>query len=443
MLVHVAGRAALDSALSIAKQQGLGPAVVYLRRKYRFYKSSSIRFGILLYEYLMQLELEGTSSSCEQGAFILHFCCWGKDYTEKTINYLLPSLNSENNLRVIAGSHKIIMLIHCDQAAANELKNADVLNRLLTIVDMRICILPQPLLDAYKSNHNATNIVFFKRINAINYNNKYLLLGGLQTQALKMALQNRAYISFMMPDFVLSDSFFQKAFAQIKDKTLIATTAFRSDYQAIKGKVAPFYDEFSASLSLPAQILTELQIEHMHSAAKRRVVSEQTDNFSSSAQLIFEDINGFLIRAFHYHPILIDCKKITHDIVVDYLPIDCLLLNEIITGNLPYAQQIGICDNSTTMSVMELSDINIENDFRTSKKKSTYLELVNTVSQMVINSPQVYNTPLNQYLASFRFRMVSNKINKKEVAIDDISFFLELERVINYFSEVKNSDNLA
>lgn len=426
-LVYISGRTALDNAPSIAINKGLLAAFAYLRKKYRFYRPAAARFWIFLYEYLIQLESNHSLNDLKPGAFIVHFCCWGKDYTAKAKNYLIASLNTEGNLQSIVKSREVVVLIHCDQAAKNELAGSHVVKIMQETMRVVFFVLPQPLLDACHASCHYPNVSYFKRVNRIHYNNKYFLLGGMQTHAFKVALQNKAYISFMMPDFLLSDSFFQYAFSKIENKTLVVTTAFRTNYATVKKAIDSMYGELDrSSLSIAAPLLTQLQIEHMHVAAKRRIVSESTENFAPTPQLIFEAPNGFVVRTFHYHPILIDCKQIDHEIRLDYMAIDYLLLNQMLKNDLPYEDQLWVCDDSSQMAVMELSAEDVENHFDV-KQTMAYHELIDQIFRMIENSPSVYDTPLNYYFSSIRHRIVSDKFYRmKKEHLDDISFFSKL-----------------
>lgn len=430
-LVYITGRTALDNAPSIAINEGLPSALIYLHRTYRFYKPAAARFWIFLYQYLIQLDSDNSLKNLKPGSFIVHFCCWGKNYSNKAIHYLLPSLNTPGNLQHIVKSREVLILIHCDKAGKKLLSKSPVVKNLQKEMRVVFLVLPQPLLNACNASCNYPNISYFKKINKIHSNNKYFLLGGIQTQAFKTALQNQAHISFMMPDFLLSDSFLQHAFSKIENRTMVATTTFRTNFSNVKKRIEALYHKPSTTLSISARTLTQLQIEHIHDAAKRRVVSESTTNFVPTPQLIFEDPHGFVIRAFHYHPILINCSKIDKNIRFDYMAIDYLVLNQILKHDLSFEQQLWVCDNASEMAVMELSEEDVESYFNVNPSLN-YFELLNQISSMITREPNVYNTPLNRYFVSIRHQITSEKIylGAKEY-INDILFFQALDNPNN------------
>jgi len=444
-LLFISGRAVIHAGLDIAKHQGLASAITYLQKKTMLYRPRSVRFVIALYTYLMTISDQPTLKKAQ---FIVHVCCWGNDYTEKAIRYLFPSLNAPHNLPFIAQTHTVELVIHCDEWCKQHLMRSSVINELQCFMQITYLVLPASLVKAYQLSTRDFKIPLLKRMNTISHNNKYLMLGALQSHALKLALQYRAYVSFMMPDFVVSDTFFKDVLDKIKDKKLVATTAFRTDYHAIKSRLdTQLAIDGVNSLSISPDALTALQIDHMHAAAKRRVVSTVNPCFVPSAQLIFEQQDGFIIRSFHYHPILLDCSKLTDPIKVDYLPVDFSMMNQFVTQQIPYDQQIWVCHDSSSMAMMELSELTVDGPLHDVHHASSYVELGQQIRNMLIKAPEVYRTPLNHYFATIRHRVIPAQRRQNRVIrggepltftqgqvgqlIDDELFFKEMNLLGN------------
>lgn len=210
---------------------------------------------------------------------------------------------------------------------------------------------------------------------------------------------------------------------KVEDKIIVGTTAFRTNYEQVKPAIEVYKSE--TDLSIPSLSLTELQIQNIHEAAKRRIVSEFTQNFAPTPQLIFEHKYGFVVRAFHYHPVLLRCDKIEHKIQLDYMPIDYLLLNQILKDDVPYENQISICDNAADMAMMELSNKDVEKNFDF-KSELNEQELLVSVQRMMKSAPNVFSTPLNQYLSSIRHFICSENLHFDAISIEDQDFFLKL-----------------
>lgn len=400
--------------------------IAKLKKQYRFYKPTLVSFLINFYEYLLKLESD-LPIYTESEFLIIHCCCWSKSYAEKMKSYFLTSLLSPNNLPTIGKKLKTMILIHCDQLTKDEILNSPVGEELKKHAILNFITVPDTVLSTYQAKLNYLERRLSKKSNFID-TFKYILLGGLQTHAFKIALKNKAYISFMMPDVILSDSFFSEMFSAIGNKKVVVSTTFRTNYQNICEKTKKFYaNPAETVLSIPACTLTELQIENIHQAAKRRVVSESTYNFSPCAQLIFEALNGFVIRTFHYHPILINCAQLDTDIKMDYFPIDNSVLNQMVSEHFPFDQQLSVCNDSTRIAWIELSDENIEENFATSQP-APYAELVKKIKDMIFKHPSLFDTPLNRYFFSIRNEVYSNKIPSKKVYIDDLQFASDLRK---------------
>ena len=328
--------------------------------------------------------------------------------------------------------HKTTLLIHCDVETKNELVASAVIENIKKIANIKFLVIPEKLLKAYNASFRYPNFSFFKKLIAGNANLKYVFLGGLQTQALEIALKNKCYISFLMPDFILSDDFLTKTFLNIQGKKTVLATGFRTDYQKVMASLDRFFsDKEKTKLSLPAKTLTEFKAKYIHAAARRRVVASSTINYDPCAQLLFETPNGFIVRTFHLHPVLLDCKHYNHQITKDYYPIDNTVLDQILTRDAPYQQQAYICDNASEIAFMELSDTTMYAAPTNKSIKLNYQELVNRISMMISSAPGIYSSPLNRYFHSVKIKFESPEICKTGDFIVDDTFFSDLEKCLN------------
>lgn len=424
ILIIVSGRSSLNKALKIGSEQGLDNVVSYLET--RFYKTRTTHFAISLYRYLAKIEHHPLTKTPNKDNLIIHFCCWGASYTQKAMHYLLPSLNAEGNVPYLSKHYHIVLFIHCDQKAKIELESSPVLQSMSRHATIQFYILPNQLIRHYERSINVPRVYGFKRWAQINQSNKYLFLGGLQEDVLNYAIKKHAYVSFMMPDFLLSNAFFKSAFHQIEGKKFVATTAFRSDYALAKSNIASYTTKLSANaLSIPSDELVALQLKSMHPEAKNRIVSHTNVGFLPSAQLIFEDRYGFIIRAFHYHPVLLNCKLIQKKIRWTFMPIDLCFLNSVVDSNDAYEKQCWVCDDASVMSLMELSDIAIEKPI-ISKKQHGLDAILHDILKMIANDPSVYTHPLNDYFVSIRHKLFSTTPVHDNPGVDDVAFFNHL-----------------
>ncbi len=413
--------------LSILKSGDPEKTISFLK-KYRFLIYPSVRFLKNLYQYAhlvenKNLKLWAPEKTGEK--VILHFCCWSASYANKVKNYLLPSLLSENNLPSISKKYNVVLLIHCDRITKNMIIQSGIYDQLIKYTAIEFCVFPFILMRRYRSCiKRKTNGVIFPTV-------RYLLLGVCQTHAFKVALANHAYISFLMPDLVLSESFMSFAFEKIADKKVILTTTYRTNHDGVSADLKQYHadDGGGQRLTISANKLVELQIKHIHPDEQKRIVSTVTQNFTPMARLLFRNKRGFIFRCFHYHPVIINCKDISRPIKLDYLPIDNTALNCILDGDVPYHDQTWVCDDACQMSIMELSDESPEAAIIINTKTLSYQELVSQVRDLIVREPKLYDSPFNQFLISHRHRFIIDSPEIKENVgdvIDDAVFFSEI-----------------
>ncbi|MBW5802267.1 hypothetical protein FIV31_00180 [Coxiella endosymbiont of Ornithodoros amblus] len=431
---YLLGIYALDKVPQIVKENSLASGISFLKSKYKFFRPSIVKFFIKLYRYLLITDKNLLTLKINN-AYIIHFCCWGKAYAEKVKTYLIPSLLAEGNLPSISKKYKTIVLVHCDIDTKNNLSLSPIIKYVKNYANIEFIILPRSLIKAYKSNFKYFPFLYSKKITGIVSNIKYILLGALQTQALEIAVKNKSYISFMMPDFVLSDRFLTNTFFLIEGKKVAIISTSRTDYQKIAQQLEKFFKgKERIQLTVPASVLTMLQVTNLHPAAKKIIVSENNTNFSSRAQLLFETPNGFVLRAYHYHPILLDCHHYNYKFQKDYYPIDNSILNQLLSINIPFDQQIASCNNESDIHCLELSDEHIDEHISTKQKKLNYNEFLYEICDMISKNPSTYDTPLNRYFISIKNRFESPSVLKEGDFVDDDRFFSDLKEMLKTYN---------
>ncbi len=358
--------------------------------------------------------------------FVIHFCCWGKAYTDKIQRYLYPSMLTLGNLPEVSNKHNVFILIHCSEATKNTLVNAPITQKIMAYAKIKYMVIPEALTKFFQTQH---------RLSILNYlhQSKYSLLGILQTQALNIAVCRQAYISFLMPDFILSDSFFTNIFKSIKHKKIVLATAFRSNYHSISDALKPCFNTDKTRLYVSAQKARALQVEHIHDAAKRRIVAPSTPYFNPTPQLLFETASGFIVRSAHYHPILIHAQNIRHGFQADGSPIDYTLLNHILSQHVSLTEQIAVCDEGTNIAFIEMSDHNTEplllhKRLKFYTKFQKYSQLIKRVAKIIASNPHVMDTPLCRHLFSIENKFESSQHQKIGDCMDSNIFFSDLYR---------------
>ncbi len=422
---YLQGAQGLEKAHTLMQHQDLSACIDFLKRKYKFYKPPSIKFILSACQYYQALEKKQSlpTEATNKRPHIIHFCVWGESYISKFIHYVLPSLLATKNLPTISQQVAVTLLIHCDYTSKQKIEQSAVIQKINNYARLQYKCMPTRLISHY---HHSLKTKIVKP-HHLAHHLKYMLLGILQTDALATALQAKAYISFLMPDIILSESFFSDSFAKIADKKSVLTLSNCINFQTVSKHLDQYYDDSKQlTLSIPNAILAGLQVDHLHPTEYRLIVSEQTEHFLTSARLLFKSKDGLVIRSFHYHPVLLDCGKINRSIQFDFKPIDNTSLFDLLDENIPYAQQIWVCENTAHLAMMALADEDMPPAPLYGKKHYTYLELVDLVKHMLKSNTSMYDNPLNQYLVSLRHQYFSITPTTQHLTIDDQTFIEDL-----------------
>ncbi|PHQ81667.1 MAG: hypothetical protein COB66_01515 [Coxiella sp. (in: Bacteria)] len=414
-----------------------------LNKRYRIYMPRSIKYFIALYDYFATIKSSSIVLDVDSKAkreLIIHFCCWGQAYYDKVSDCLIPSLFSDGNLPSLSETLNVELIIHVDQEAKNKLLESRLVDKLQEYVTVNLMVIPVSLLSALDKASKYPNISIFKRLNQTNAGLKYFLLGRLQMATLEYALQKKAYVSFLMPDFILSNYFFANLLSKFNGKTVAIGSAFRTSYPAAKRPLSHLYKKTSSGwpvLSLDVEQMVRLQLQCMHKSATYRVISKKTIHFRPCAQLLFKTAQGYIMRSFHYQPILIDCAKIRTPIKINYRPLDDAMLSQLIKTDAPYDEQVLLCDNAR---FMELSDDHIDEcvpPFNGEDYQSE-VDFLNVIEQMITGNTDAFRAPLNRYFSSLRYRFegVSNHQECKE-EFDDVRFMNDLTARLEKCSDAR------
>jgi len=410
-LMHDTGLAELPQMIS---NEGLSAGLQLLKRKNRYYRSSTIKFIISLYSWLNKCGLD--VSGITKNHCILHFCCWGERYAIKAKNFLLASLLAESNLPYLATQKKVILLIHGDAAAQSVLFSDQLmLKKLSQYAELRFVLIPKKIVKKY---NRCDKTSFFRRFDLNSDSSRYYFLGALQATAFRTALQSGASVSFLMSDNLLANNFFKNVYEKLQGgRVAIFTNSIRSNYETLSPHLEKVRDAEQKSLSIPGSLLVDLQVKHMHALAKRLIVADSTKGFNCSAQLIFVDTEGKVtLRSFHYHPVLIDCARIDDrlKLQLDYLPIDNSLMATLFKDEKLFNQQLWVCERACDMAVAELTDTAAETEDLTETFDQE--TLVGLVVNMLKSAPKTFYAPLNKYFISIRHQFVTEEQENKLAA---------------------------
>lgn len=415
------------------KEYGAPHTKKFLEKKYRILRPACSKFLIDLVDLISKNTFHLRTKQTQKKQFIIHLCCWGSSYADKAQNYLLPSLLAEGNIPYLQKKFEITVHIDCDHDTASAFRQLPVVKQLQTLSNVSISALPAPLLSHLNASMSYPRIRPLNVLNNFNHVLKYTLFGVLQAKALRFAKCQNAYISFLIPDSILSSNFYLAVCNNLQNRKLALSSTFRTHFSLAKNQIDRFQRK-DGCLSIAAKEMTGLQIKHLHPTDERRILSEQTSYYLPCARLIFKTNSGLVMRAFHYHPILIntDTIELTH-CKINLSPIDDAVMAEILSDDTPYEDQVWMCSDSALANFMELSDdepMALEPKLY-GNAHANYDQLLEKTKTFVSNGGLSFNNKVSLFLLKNRLSFnTSCDIKLSETHIDDSRFVDDLSKLI-------------
>ena len=421
------------------QQEGFSNTAKWIREKYlsQWFKPLLAKFCRAICDYATQL-YAASPMFCKKNNnphFVIHVCCWGKSYLEKMRTCFIPSLLAKNNLPSLSKEYHCILLIHC----TSQVKRA--LERTFPMLDdyceVHYCIIPRTLLKCIKTPRSYKALSRFRSLKdwvATVQNLHYYLLGLLQTHALEVARLNNSYVSFLMPDFILSDSFLLNCSEKIKDKVCLFAVPPSINYDAVKAPLQAYYSNTEkTTLTISSNELGFLKQKSLHPALLERIISPETCATLLCAQFLFYNYNRLILRSFHYHPILLNASKMDKNCWHNLLPIDSKISDWL--ESLPdFDNQIWTYTDDDSISCAELSDASYPRPKIT--HYATHDELIDATVVMIRTQPLLYSSKLGKYLAKQKCNMGIN-LQASVSRADDVIFFAMVgKRLIQHINKV-------
>jgi hypothetical protein len=432
IFLYATGLYAVKYAQTFLQHSSPSKLIINLKKMYPIIRPKPVRYLISLFEYTISLN-EAPIPLIEHRSIIFSCCTWGESYTNKLINTLLPSLCAPDNIPKLAKKYNIIFLIYSDTISKNKIEASLSFQLLHKHVQYQYITIPSPLLNRLKKCTAYPKFSIFKKINQLNEMLKYFLLGATQTHSLKIACNHGAYASFLMPDMAFSRDFFSFALSNSENRIGVLGTTFRTDAYNAQLSLNKFYtDSYKTALSIDSKDLSEIIINNIHEAAKNRIVSKDNNYFVPSPQLIFKIPEGYIIRSFNYHPILINCKLLQTSpkkIHYDYQPIDKYMLEKFINHTTNVETDFFILKNSSRACFIELSEPDLEKITTPKTQEQTHGNTVlKTIYSYSKKHQNTFESLFCQALASVKTFICLESQNTKKQNIDDVF----MDEFINY-----------
>jgi hypothetical protein len=235
--------------------------------------------------------------------FLIPF--WGQRYRDYFVNYCLPSLLAPNNLPLLKAEEGHVFLIATTAEDWRAIEALPIMERL------REYALPKLLEIAHPQIETAPGSV-----NAIEY------LSICQRKLVEAAYRERAYGSLLWPDLIFSDGVVASLLRHARaGRHLVLVAALRQIQERVLAELSErdfLSNDVPASrsgrpISVPARVLADLQVRHLHSEVavfEERAIGQPF----ISPYRYWKMPSGLLLHTFLLQPIMMDFGAIgIHD----------------------------------------------------------------------------------------------------------------------------------
>lgn len=257
-------------------------------------------------------KVEGsTKSPC-----VIHFPVWGEAYLQTFFSYTLASLLAPKNLPRCSQERAIVIVVHTDQESWEKIADPNVVAALEQYCQLIVSYFP---LVSWSSRNDLESNEYKSLVT----NWRYFQFGSLQYTALQLAARIGASFSPIPADVCLSDGALSTWLDYEADGVdLVTTQAPRSDKAGALADIETHRQ--GISVDVPPSALLQLQRRHLHESNVERSLFSGNEAFGALGHLLFPYPDGFVMRGYHYHPILCGPRVASRlaEVGTTFVPID-------------------------------------------------------------------------------------------------------------------------
>jgi hypothetical protein len=301
--------------------------------------------------------------------FDFNMVVWGDSYVATLLDAVLPNQATPGNLGAFTGADGCRYRIFTRERDARRIAEAPIFRRLEAMVPVEF-VLDEAL--GAKAGHEAG----------------YEDMTRCHRRALAEAASAQAAIVFLPADCLWSEgSFAAMARRRAEGKLAVLNPGIRLVSEtAYEPFLAQFLDAGTGAAAAPARALAALALEHLHPLT-RAAFHDAADFISWPSNVLWRAPGGFIVRAFHLHPFMLDMqgRDVRYEISLDQ-------------------DMIGAaCPNAAAIHVATDSDEILQVSLESADHRGDLLPGSNRLSlQAVIKWARKYTAPAQQRLFAER-----------------------------------------
>ncbi len=275
---------------------------------------------------------------------VISISVWGERYTNLFTRYFLPSILSPNNIPALNRIREILFDLYTIPECVEMIRAAPSFQILRRYAKIRFVTFPDRILTSPE----------YQRTPGF----RYYIYGGFHHVSIEHARTLGADIICIAPDGVHSDgSFYNYARYIDEGYKAVMFTATRGQAEKLLPILDQLRDETTQSLTLLPRTLVELVARHIHHEFQRYILTKNNRYVPSLLSImLFPRPNGFFIRSFHLHPIIIAHEALQKDIPFDYTTVDDNLITHMFPDSTDW-KNIKIIDDTDDGVMMDITYI--------------------------------------------------------------------------------------
>jgi hypothetical protein len=297
--------------------------------------------------------------------FDFNMVVWGDSYVATLLDAVLPNQATPGNLGAFQGAEGCRYRIFTRPQDAQRIIAAPIFRRLEAMVAVEFVLDDELGADA---GHEAS----------------YQDMTRCHRRGLAEAADEQAAIVFLPADCLWSEgSFAAMARRRAEGKLVVLNPGIRLVREtAYQPFLAQFLDAATGAAPAPARALAALALEHLHPLT-RAAFHDMPDFISWPSNVLWRAPDGFIVRAFHLHPFMIDTqgRDVRYEISLD---------QDLIGAVCPDAAAIHVAMDSDEILQVSLENLDHRRDL---------LPEANRLSlQSVIEWARKYSEPVQRQL---------------------------------------------
>jgi len=212
---------------------------------------------------------------------VLSLVIWGDDFIDRAARYCVGSLRSPGNLRALSATGEVTLLVHTAPKDKERIMSLPELRDLP--VRLLVRTIPDPILAAMTGEQ------------------KYWLLGGLQSLHLAFAARETADFYMLFPDAVFSEAYL-RSLADLKTRgaDAVLLSGFKASETSMLLDLRRFRAE-DGSISIPADRLIECALQDVHPAIRSFFVEPNADHWPRWRTMLFRCRDYLEVHSPHYN----------------------------------------------------------------------------------------------------------------------------------------------